>query len=339
MYTALAAYGMTVVGVVVSRTHRGEKGSNPHMQALQRLLSWFIAWVLILGLSGVGYILLIVPGIYLYLRVIWADEFALVHRVNPLKALDESWQISRDQAGKTFGLEFALGFIGMFLAIPFVALYFGLQFILPDSHASDSLLAGAGMFMFLVFYAVVHSMQITFFYGLRAMRAGEAASADQKPMPKFLQWVSVPAGLLMLVLMGYGLVVGPGDLPSNRVLSGNMIPAEQIEVLLAEGIVYQDETVEYFFSEGIFSVREGGSVLTDRRVIAYETDEYNEVIIYEIYLEEIGSLELTQQGDASNFSIYQVNSHDGEWWLNLYLPYGYGDDKRFIGAVEAKIRK
>lgn len=184
----LAAYGMALVGVVVSRTHTGQTGDNPHIQTLQRFLPWSIAWVFMLGITIVGYIFLVIPGIYLNLRVFWADELTLVHRVNPFKALDESWQISRNQAGKTFGVEFALGFVTILVIIPAAVLLvlaeLGLGIVLPDSRTAGAFLAGATMFVFLIGYAFQHSTQISLFYALRVMRAKEPVSADQKPMPR-----------------------------------------------------------------------------------------------------------------------------------------------------------
>ena len=59
--------------------------------------------------------------------------------------------------------------------------------------------------------------------------------------------------------------------------------------------------------------------------------------MYHIYVEDIGSVDLVQQGDAMNYSVYKIITYDGERWLELLLPHEYGDDKRFITAVEAKI--
>ena len=61
--------------------------------------------------------------------------------------------------------------------------------------------------------------------------------------------------------------------------------------------------------------------------------------MYDIYVEDIGSVDLVQQGDAMNYSVYKVTAHDGEGWLELWLPHEYGDNKRFITAVEAKIQE
>jgi hypothetical protein len=131
-----------------------------------------------------------------------------------------------------------------------------------------------------------------------------------------------------------------GDVPSHRVLSQDQVTVKQKEILIAEGIIHADEVVEYLHSEGILSIREGGSVLTNQRVIAYERDENDYIDVWFINFDEIDSVELVQQGDALNYSIYRVNERgsNDESWLTLVLPHEPGDDVRFIVAVKAKIR-
>ncbi|MDZ7643011.1 MAG: hypothetical protein U5K76_01500 [Woeseiaceae bacterium] len=64
-----------------------------------------------------------------------------------------------------------------------------------------------------------------------------------------------------------------GHASSERVLSAQEIPDNRYQELIAEGIIEQGEVIEYFYSEGLLSIKEGGSILTNYRVIAYEQDE------------------------------------------------------------------
>jgi hypothetical protein len=45
-----------------------------------------------------------------------------------------------------------------------------------------------------------------------------------------------------------------------------------------------------------------------------------------------------QQGDALNYSIYEVTAADEGNWIQLWLPHEHGDGERFANAVRAKIR-
>lgn len=144
-------------------------------------------------------------------------------------------------------------------------------------------------------------------------------------------------GLLIIAGAIFGRLMDAGVVPSDRVLAGPDIPEDQVATLLREGIIEQGEVIEYFYSEGLISVREGGSILTDRRVIAYEEDENEELYIYDIDTGDIAAVELIQQGDTLNYSVYTVTSTDEENWLDLWLPHEYGDGERFVAAVQAKI--
>lgn len=339
---AVGIFGAALAGVVTSRSHTGHAGSHAYLHTLQRLVPWTITWMLMMGVTVIGYVLLVIPGIYFNMRVFWADEFALAHRVNPFKALDESWQISRGQAGKTFALEFALGWIMFALALaivlPLTALYGAVSSIVPDVNVTDAIFAGLGTFLILVAYSLVHSMQIALFHALRARHASAPVAEAHKPMSRLLQWSSVPVAVVVFLFLGFALLIETGNAPSDRVLAGAEVPNDQYEALLAEQIVYADETIEYFYSEGLLSVLEGGSVLTDRRVIAYERNASELIDVYEMYVEDIASIELVQQGDTLNFSIYKVLSrHDDETWMHLFLPHEYGDDRTFVSAIEGKI--
>jgi hypothetical protein len=144
-------------------------------------------------------------------------------------------------------------------------------------------------------------------------------------------------GFLSLGLLG--TLMDIGDAPSERVLSVENISDKQYRELVAEGIIAEDEILEYFFSEGVVSIKEGGSILTNYRVIAYEQDEDGQIQTYYIPNDDIEAVTLVKQGDLTNYSIYQVTAAGEDNWLQLVLPHEHGDGERFANAVKAKIRQ
>jgi len=91
---------------------------------------------LIIGLLIVG-VLLIVPGIYCALRFFWADEFALIHGCGPVKALRESWHLTRGKVWDIFSFQFLLSIANTFvpdlllLAVYLALMLFGVFEIPP----------------------------------------------------------------------------------------------------------------------------------------------------------------------------------------------------------------
>jgi len=78
------------------------------------------------------------------------------------------------------------------------------------------------------------------------------------------------------------------------------------------------------------SILEGGSVLTDDRVIMYFTNEDNELEIYELYFSEIATVELVSMGNMFNNSVYRVHSFNPDAWLEISLSAEKRGDIMFI---------
>jgi hypothetical protein len=157
------------------------------------------------------------------------------------------------------------------------------------------------------------------------------------PLKTGLKWAGLAVVLLFVAASFFGILMDTGIVPSDRVLGPDDIPESHYQELSAAGIIETGEVIEFFYSEGLISIREGGSILTDQRVIAYQEGDDDLVTTYYIWNEEIASVELAQPGDSLNFSVYVVSAHDEEVWLELWLPHEYGDAERFAAAVEAKI--
>ncbi len=145
-------------------------------------------------------------------------------------------------------------------------------------------------------------------------------------------------GLIFVALMMLGTMIETGVLPSDRVVTGAELGERHVTILREAGLLESDETLELFFSEGLFSIKEGGSLLTDERVVVFGPfEDYDEVEAFEILHEDIVSVEQTQEGDFINFAVYQVHSVDEDAWVELWLPHENGDDTRFVNAIKEKI--
>ena len=143
--------------------------------------------------------------------------------------------------------------------------------------------------------------------------------------------------LLLVAGYGFGILMDTGYVPSDRVQTHDEIEDKHMQVLLDEGIIEQGERIEHFYSEGLVSVREGGSVLTDRRVIAYEEWDDDELNVYQFDFDEIVSVEQIQEGDTLNYAVYSVMGETEDDYLELWLPHEHGDADRFVSALKAKV--
>lgn len=168
-------------------------------------------------------------------------------------------------------------------------------------------------------------------------RIERISNPDYSPPRKWMYWAGIPAGLLIAAIIGFGVLTQSGFLPSTAVLAGNDVPSRHRALLYSEGIVPDGETLRYFYSEGFLSVLEGGSLLTDKRVITYVTDEAGQLQIYEIVLSEITAIDIVETGNFFTDSIYHVSTGDPERWLQFPLSTESGGDETFVDAARAAL--
>jgi hypothetical protein len=166
--------GAAAVAVTLSQAHTGSPVSNPWRSALARYLPWVGTWLVFAVAVLLGSLLLIVPGIIAGIRLFWADEFALIHRLGPIAALRESHRLTRGLTGRIFGFQFVLGLAQYLALIPLVFGFLAVGLILDalEPGLPSTLVMGTFLSTLLVnFYASIHAPEVVYFYGLRALRA------------------------------------------------------------------------------------------------------------------------------------------------------------------------
>jgi hypothetical protein len=91
-------------------------------------------------------------------------------------------------------------------------------------------------------------------------------------------------GALLLALGLFGASLG---MPSTEVLDGDLVPKKHADWLRASGIVEADEVIEFFYSTGLISIKGQGGIVTNKRVIAYETPYSDEIVIESALYQDI----------------------------------------------------
>lgn len=94
---------------------------------LGRTLSLFGVGVLTVILSTIGLLLLVLPGIYLFLRLSFAYPAAVIDGEDPFSALGTSWRIAKGNMLTILGLWLAY-FVATFATTAIVAVAFGASF-------------------------------------------------------------------------------------------------------------------------------------------------------------------------------------------------------------------
>ena len=192
--------------------------------------------------------------------------------------------------------------------------------------------AGIGIgFIFLYFYG--KAIQGSFTYH----KIKKVEDPEYKPTSKWSYYIGIPLIVLMFVVMGFGLLIETDVVPSTEVLAGNNVSDSNRSILVANDILFETEEIEYFYSNGLTSILEGGSILTDRAVVMYYTDDDEGLKIYDLEFSDIAAVELLQDGNIFYDSVYKVSSGDEDAWLNIELTAYERGDIKFVEALRKKI--
>ncbi len=75
-------------------------------------------------------------------------------------------------------------------------------------------------------------------------------------MPKFFKLAGIGCGALFALGIITVMVIG-SVAPSTAIYVGRDVPAKYVTTLQDLGVLEQDETVRYLYSDGLFGIEEG----------------------------------------------------------------------------------
>ncbi len=167
----------------------------------------------------------------------------------------------------------------------------------------------------------------------------KAENPDYKTGKKWLLWLFGIFAVIIIGLVGLGLATTTSLAPATLVQTGEELPGKQREKLLEADIIQPDEAVRYYYSEGLFDVTYGGSIMTDKRIIGYWSEDdkpRKQVLAYD--LTDIDRLQMTEEGGGLTDAVYQIAVRgDDESSLMLFLSVESERHLEMIGALEAQI--
>lgn len=194
----------------------------------------------------------------------------------------------------------------------------------------------SGIFISLIFlYFYGKAIQDAFSY----KKIEKSENPSYKPTPKVYYYVSIPLLIIFTAIVGLGLLTMTSVIPSTEVKAGMDVNQNNKEMLIANNIISIDDKLDFFYSTGFTSILEGGTVLTQDRVILYVPDGNNIIQIYELYFDKITSIKLLESGNLLNDSLYLISTDNSEAWLRISLSAEKRGDIKFIEALRQKLVK
>lgn len=160
-------------------------------------------------------------------------------------------------------------------------------------------------------------------------------------LKNILTWTAiglcVVLGLLFALAILFGMATEVGVFPSTTVQTGRELPDKQYEALREANVLNRNEAVLYYYSEGLWDVTYGGSILTDRRILGYWTEE-DKIKVYAYPVTDIDSITLLEEGGHISDAEYEVTSlRDEETSLFLYLSVEEDAHLPMVAAIETLV--
>lgn len=148
------------------------------------------------------------------------------------------------------------------------------------------------------------------------------------------------AGSIVVAVLATLMMIGAaemlGYLPPNGVVTGKQLSKFNKKILLENKFISGDEEIVYFYSAGLFRIKEDGNLLTNQRVISYwegdDEDGYES-----IYMGDVTDVSVEYSENWYEDSKITVTSDNNE--LYLFVPSDGGLDKKFVEKLEELIEK
>jgi hypothetical protein len=144
-----------------------------------------------------------------------------------------------------------------------------------------------------------------------------------------------------LTLVVGGTFAGLGVLSTlavpTRALRQSEIPSSYEASLVEAGVLEPGEQIGFFYSAGLFSILEDGNLITDRRVISYETVD-GELYAASSPYPEIRDFDVVYSDSFFEDTVITISTRTGDEFL-LVVSNEDGRDKEFVADLEDRLSR
>ena len=147
-----------------------------------------------------------------------------------------------------------------------------------------------------------------------------------------------PSNLIAYLLGGpaYLLVVlsAIGFLPSTMVITQDEMWDRDIAYLVENEILGPDEEIAYFYSEGVWSIAEGGQFFSDQFVTSYSRDiDSGEIYLDYVEFSRISDIDVVWSESWMDMTIVTITTDD-DYQFTLWLSAEEGGDRKFVNQMK-----
>jgi hypothetical protein len=134
-----------------------------------------------------------------------------------------------------------------------------------------------------------------------------------------------------------GLAVIDIFAPPTRALWQHEIPSSYQSTLVDAGVLEPEERIQMFYSAGFFSILEDGNLLTEKRVISYETTD-GELYVASATYPEVQKFDVVYSKSILDYTAITISTVSGDEFI-LIVSTEDGRDRQFVSTLERRLPK
>lgn len=165
-----AALAVAACFKVISAAYLGERSSagDSLRYSLGRFLPLIVTYILVVLITIPGFLLLLLPGIWLTIKLCMAFPAVVFERANPFKAIGRSWRLTRGNWWRVFGALFVVFLIALVINFAVFAVLGGIAGASDISEIAFAVLATLiTLLTYVLTYPLWASVMTVIYYDLR----------------------------------------------------------------------------------------------------------------------------------------------------------------------------
>jgi hypothetical protein len=136
---------------------------------------------------------------------------------------------------------------------------------------------------------------------------------------------------LGLLFLGIALLGTFVTIPAAEVVTGVALPPGDVAWLRSAGVVQSDEVIEFFYSTGVTSIKGQGGLVTNKRVISYDTGEHSDKLVIEsAFYKDIKDIDVEYSDSALDDTEVFISTGDDDEGFSLFLSAESKGDRRCV---------
>ncbi|MBU3006145.1 DUF3857 domain-containing transglutaminase family protein [Paraglaciecola arctica] len=142
----------------------------------------------------------------------------------------------------------------------------------------------------------------------------------------------VVALILCVPLIAYTLAIETPFLPGDSVRTESQMLQSDLKFLYRKQVLPADETIEYFYSDAFFSIRDDGNGFTQERVFSYWLDDQQGFELEVASFDQIKNIEVEYAEDQDSNTIIIIKRTDSSEFM-LFVSSVDDGDKLFFNTL------